>query len=135
MRCEIDAIIASAMSGLSRMPDEMIGRNTSDARRIHGFGGRDVSIPGEGDRLCEAVACCHHIDDRFFAGLSAAVNLDPAVDHDEECRGEIVLPHDQFVRPQHYGGRRRNDVLHGLRLQSPEDRDAGNDLQIAGRQL
>ena len=113
----------------------MIGRNASDARGVHRFGRCDISISGKSDRLGEAVAFLHNIDNGFVSGQGVAVNFHPPVDHDKKCGRRIVLPHDQFVRPQHDGRRRLNNVLNGLRLKPSEYRNAGDDLQIAGRQL
>ena len=115
--------------------DDMIGRDARDARFAHRFGGRHIAVAGEGDRLREALAFGHDVDHGLVAGRRAAIKLHPAVDHDKKCRRRIVLADDPFVRPQHDGGRGRDDVLDGLRLQSAKNRDAGNDLKIAGRQF
>src|ERR1017187_2667826 len=115
--------------------DNMIGRNACDARFAYSFGGSHVSIAGECDRLRETLALCHNFDHGFIAGRSTAIKFYPTVDHDKKRSRRIVLAHDPFVRPQHEGGRRRDDVLDGLRFESSKNRDAGNDLKIASRQF
>ena len=113
----------------------MIGRDARDARFAYRFGGRHVAVAGERDRLRETLALGHDIDNGFIAGLRAAIKLHPAVDHDEKCRGRIVLTNDPIVRAQHKRGRGRDNVLDGLRFESSKNRDAGDDLKIAGRQF
>ena len=48
-------------------PDKMVGRNTSNTRFAYRFCGRDITVPGECNRLREAIAFCHDLNDSFIA--------------------------------------------------------------------
>jgi hypothetical protein len=88
---------------------------------------------GECDRLGEAIASGQDVNHRFLARHGDPVELHPAVDHDEERRRRVTLPKQGLVRLQHDGGRRRDDLLDGLRLEALKDGNAGDDLKIPGR--
>jgi len=124
--------VSTAVAG---SPDDVIGRDACDAGFAHRFGGRHIPIAGEGDGLRKALALRHDFNHGFIAGWRAAVKFHPAVDHDEKRSRRIVLAHYPLVRPQHESCCGRDNVLDGLRFESPENRDAGNDLKIAGRQF
>ena len=115
--------------------NKVIGRDACNARGVDRFGARNISTAGKCGCLGETVALGHNFDNGFVSRQRATIKFYPAIDDYKKCCRRLALSHDPLVAAQHYGGRRRNDMVNGLGLQAAKDRNAANNLQIASRQF
>ncbi len=92
--------------------DDVAGGNAHDPGFADRLGGGWIGLPGEGDRLGEAVSLAEQIDHRLVAGHGDAIQLHPAFDHDEECVGWIALAKHRLALAQDHHRRGRDQALH-----------------------